>query len=261
MTLVLAVGCQEYGFQKPPTGPSLPPPPQVEDTDVPPDVPVADAPVYANTSTDLFTVDPVTGQRDLIGSFHTAAGASVSQMTDIAIDHEGQVFGGTFDALYQIDPTTAQVEKICDTDIEMMGLAFTPDGVLLAAGDTVIKRVDLADCSATPVVYNTPYETSGDLVGLPDGFLYWTVWEEETSDGLVRIDPQTWQVTYLGTIPVGKLFGLGYADDQLFGFSRNGETVSVYPGPAGAGGYVDAQVLSNDANVSWWGATTNPVAW
>ncbi|MEZ4319526.1 MAG: hypothetical protein R3F61_18565 [Myxococcota bacterium] len=262
LVLVVAVGCQEYGFQKPPEGPSLvpPTPPVVEDTDVP-EVPVADAPVYANTTNQLFEVDPLTGARQLIGTFRTASGSEVSQMTDIAIDHEGQVFGGTFDALYQIDPSTADVVKICDTDVEMMGLAFTPDGTLLAAGDSVIKRVDLTNCASTPVVFNTPFQTSGDLVGLPDGFLYWTVYEEDDRDGLVRIDPNSWQIEYLGTIPVGKLFGLGYADDQLFGFSRNGETVSVLPDSATGSGFVTTQVLSNDANVSWWGATTNPVAW
>lgn len=263
LSTVFFVGCQEYGFVEPPDELQLPPasPPTLipEEPDDPP-VPVAEEPVYANTSDTLYTVEPLTGDRTEIAQFRTASGTVVEQMLDIAIDHEGRVYGGTFDALYRIDPVTAQVEKVCDTDIEFMGMAFTPNGDLLAAGDTIIKRVDLDSCNSTPVVFNTPYETSGDLVGLPDGFLYWTVWEEDNADGLVRIDPNTWQITYLGTIPVGRLFGLGYAEDQLFGFSSNGQTASIMPGQ-NVNGYVDTLVLHNEPTVSWWGATTNPVAW
>jgi hypothetical protein len=265
LSTILFVGCQEYGFVEPPDDLQLPPatpPTLIVDTDEPddPPVPVAEEPVYANTTDTLYTVEPLTGDRTEIAQFRTAGGTVVQQMLDIAIDHEGRVYGGTFDALYRIDPVTAQVEKVCDTDIEFMGMAFTPNGDLLAAGDTIIKRVDLDSCNSTPVVFNTPYETSGDLVGLPDGYLYWTVWEEDNADGLVRIDPNTWQITYLGTIPVGRLFGLGYAEDQLFGFSSNGQTASIMPGQ-NVNGYVDTLVLHNEPTVSWWGATTNPVAW
>jgi len=264
VALLFVFGCQaqEYGFQKPPTAPQLPvpTPPPVVDTDEPV-VPVADAPVYANTTDELFTVDPISGARTSVGVFTLPNGTLVDRMTDIAINNDGEVFGGTFDALYQIDPTTAEVTKICDTDVEMMGLAFTPDGDLLAAGDSVIRRVDLGDCGSTAVVFNTPFNTSGDLVGHPDGNIYWTVWEDTDQDGLVRIQPGTWSLEYLGTIPVGRLFGLGYADDQLFGFSSNGETVSVVPDSANGGGFITSQVLSNDVGISWWGATTNPVAW
>ena len=211
----------------------------------------ATAPIYGNTSGQLFEIDPDTGEKWLVGDFHDAGGP-VEYFVDIAIDMDGRLVGGTWDALYWIDPTDASLTKICDTQIEMVALAFTSDGRLFAGGDETIREIDVSDCSTT-VLLNEGYTTSGDLVGLPDGYLYWTVWGEGDDD-LVRVDPTYGYTTRIGQTGGRKLFGLGYAEDTLYGFSSEGSIFAIDPVTA------QTTVRSGDGT-SWWGATTNPVTW
>ena len=218
--------------------------------------PIAQAPVYANTKGELFEVTPETGISKSIGFFHDAWGDPVEGMVDIAIDLTGRMYGGTFDALYRIDPTTAQVVKVCDTDIQMFALTFADDGTLFAGAGRSITRIDVdaATCTGVALFSDSPYETSGDLVGLPDGNLYWTV-RGEGGDELVKVNPISGGSSWIGPIVRDKLFGLGYDNGTLYGFSDHGEIVSIPPdgGPT--------KLTHQDPNTEWWGATTNPVKW
>jgi hypothetical protein len=214
---------------------------------------IALATVYANTSDTLYEIEPATGEVTEVGQFHQG-GEVVEYFTDIAIDLAGHIYGGTFDALYRIDPDSAEVTKLCDVDVSMMALTFTSRGELIAGGDHSIHRIDLGSCEATALVENSPYDTSGDLVGLPDGYLYWTVWGSGDGDELVRVDPNTGGAAWMGVIGHEKLFGLGYHAGELYGFSSNGSIVEVSPSSAGG-------ELVCVARQGWWGATTNPVVW
>lgn len=249
--ILLALACIENGLHVPenpaPPGVSILTPPAVT-----PFAP-ASAPVYANTSLTLFEIEPLTGEKDPVGDFHDVDGNPVDSFLDIAIDLDGQLIGGTFDALYRIDPETAQVELLCETEVEMLALAFTDDGRLFAGGDFVIRELDWETCSSSVLLEDVGYKTSGDLVGLPDGYLYWTV-EGENGDELVRVDPVYGYTSWVGLIGVHKLFGVGYDEDTLYGFSRYGDVVAISPENAGS------EILSQD-ETSWWGATTNPVRW
>ncbi len=265
--LVLLAACVDYQFTAPPDDPVVP-----LDTDAPADTgdtqetedtgdtgepvdtePIAEASVYANTSDTLYEIDPATGERTTIGQFHEGS-AVVEYFEDIAIDLAGQMYGGTFDALYRIDPETAEVRKICDTDFDMTALTFTSMGELIAGGESTIHRIDLGSCQAEPIVSGAPYSTSGDLVGLPDGYLYWTVWGDGDGDELVRVDPDNGSAAWLGVIGYEKLFGVGYHADQLYGFSSDGSIVEIDPSDASSD-------LVCNTGIGWWGATTNPVVW
>ena len=217
--------------------------------------PIPEAPVYANTSGTLYEVDPDDGLLTEIGDFESLDGP-VSGMVDIAIDLDGRMFGGTFDALYRIDPTTAAVSKVCDTDIEFTALTFTDLGELIAGGDGGITTVNTLSCTAQWLVRDSQYLTSGDIVGLPDGYLYWTV---EGADGgndeLIRVSPISGTEEWIGVTGGDNLFGVGYHADNLFGFSTTGEVVRINPNTAAT---ITVAVHEDQA---WWGATTNPVVW
>ena len=57
-----------------------------------------------------------------------------------------------------------------------------------------------------------------------------------------------------GRIGVSSLFGLGYHNDKLYGFSAEGDIVEISPSNA----VISDTIASGNA---WWGAATNPVVW
>ncbi|NOY24364.1 MAG: hypothetical protein GXP62_00680 [Oligoflexia bacterium] len=215
--------------------------------------PIASAPVYANTSDQLFEIDHTTGDRTLVGTFQDATG-TVSNMVDIAIDLDGHLFGATFDTVYSIDPLDATVAAVCTSDISIYAMTFTSTGDLIAGAADKIVVFDLSRCIAYTLVEDSGYETSGDLVGLPDGYLYWTVLGDD-ADELVRVDPYSGALQWVGQVGAQKIFGLGYDDGELCGFTKDGDTVEISPDDA------STVVRASDSSVSWWGATTNPVTW
>ena len=252
MFAFILVGCIDYGFVEP----------SLETDDVIPadtaeeydPVPVAEAPVYANSSDSLYEVDPSTGSAQFIANFWNEDGG-IRNVVDIAIDLDGRMYGGTYDTLYRIDPTNGHATEICQPPAEMTALAFTSEGVLVAGGEDRITLLDVNDCEAEILLSNSFWKTSGDLVGLPDGFLYWTVVGENGGDELVKLDPHSGMTQWIGKIGHSGLYGLGYDDGELFGFAASGAIVAINPEKA------NSSILRETGDVSWWGATTNPVIW
>ena len=78
---------------------------------------------------------------------------------------------------------------------------------------------------------------------------------EVLGDDLVLLDPDSGATKWLGSTGVEKLFGVGYDNDTLYGFSSDGEIVRINP-KTGAG-----QIRDRSDSLQWWGATTNPVRW
>ena len=255
MLAFLLVGCIDYSFNEPVEEFEEPIPVDTGEETYYDPTPVADAPVYANTSDTLYEIDPVTGKADIIANFWDADG-SIRNFVDIAIDLKGRMYGGTYDSLYRIDPTSGEATFICMPPAEMTALAFTSDGVLVAGGSDRISTVDVETCEIEVLLAGAYWQTSGDLVGLPDGYLYWTVvGDGMNGDELVKLDPNTGMTQWVGATGQNGLYGLGYDNDQLFGFSVEGKVVAIDPKTA------SGQLRGKVPNVSWWGATTNPVIW
>jgi hypothetical protein len=211
---------------------------------------VATEPVYINTSDTLFSYDPTTGRSTRIGAFLEGGRAVSGGMTDIAIDLSGHMFGVSFATLYRIDPTTAECTRVAAVDDQLTGLTFVSDGRLVGAGEAV-SFVDTRTGALTPLVPTGEYSTSGDIVGLPDGMLYWTV---TGGDVLIQVDPNSGDTRRRGSIGVSSVFGLGYAYGDLIGFTSGGRTLVI---DDASGRVSDNAALSG----TWWGATTNPVLW
>ncbi|MSP54177.1 MAG: hypothetical protein EXR69_00995 [Myxococcales bacterium] len=274
VVLLTLSGCQEYGLKNkveedPPPEDSGTPPidthtgdtaPVDSDTDTG-EVVVEDSPppedtavvatesVYINTSDMLYSYDPATNTSARIGAFRSG-GNAVTDMTDIAIDLSGHMYGVSFSKLYSINPATAEASFVASVADSLTGLTFVSDGRLVGTGSKV-SFVDTSSGALTTLVPAGRYTTSGDIIGLPDGMLYWTV---EGGDDLVQIDPASGGTVRVGNIGVSGLYGLGYADGKMLGFTSGGRVVTIDESTARSG---TASSLSG----SWWGATTNPVLW
>ena len=228
-----------------------------EDTDEPAndeEPPPAEAPVYAHNANALYEVEPLTGERTYLGTFSQDGTVIAESFIDIAIDLSGNMFGATFLSLYQINPTNAEVKKICDVDVEMVAMTFSSDGELFVGGSDGVQIINVVNCRTSVLTVEGGFETSGDLVGLPDGYLYWTV-RGQQRDELVRVDPLSGQTSWIGSIGFSEIFGLGYDEGVLYGFNSFGETLSIEPATG------EAEILVSDSGISWYGATTNPVQW
>lgn len=211
--------------------------------------PVASESVYLNSASTLYAFDPTTQTATVIGTFRSDRGA-VTDMTDIAISLDGHLYGGSFTQLYEIDPTNARcVEKFALSD-SGTGMTFLSDGRLVIAGAGV-NVYDVSTGARETLVAAGRYSTSGDIIGLPDGFLYWTV---QGGDQLVKINPSTGSAAVVGDLGVSGIYGLGYADGVTYGFTSGNKVIEI---DETRGSVTATHSLSG----TWWGATTNPVLW
>ena len=237
----------------PDTGITEPVPEPEPEDEVPPEEPPVDAPdepVYLHTGETLYSWNPNTGRLGIVGNFALADGTPADAITDIAIDSIGRFYGVSYDTLYGINGYTAEVWPIASIDTPLFGLTCTSDGKLVGGGDGLVE-IDTLTGVTTTLVPEGRYQTSGDLVGLPDGLLYWAVRE---GDDLVVVDPVSGVTVPRGEIGVTSIYGLGYAYGSLYGFTEEGTAIEIDP--------TTGAVLSTiNLPGAWWGATTNPVLW
>lgn len=215
-------------------------------------IPAATEVMYLHTSNLLYSWDE-DGNIDTVGQFYIQDDYAPS-ITDLAIDLSGKMYAVSNSGLYQVDPNDARLEFVCDMDQYLVGLTFLADGRLLAAGDSILW-VDPNSCARAVFVAEEEYQTSGDIVGLPDGNLYWTVRGNGGGDELVRVNGITGETEYIGVIGTTNLWGVGYFNDVLYGFSSAGTIVHIDPNTAYA--FHEEQTQGQ----YWWGATSNPVYW
>lgn len=218
--------------------------------------PVARETVYVNDSTTLYTYDAETGRTTRKGTFR-AGSQNLAGITDIAIDQGGSLLGvresgGTYE-LYRLNPDTAGGARIATLTVASNGLTFLPDGRLVSAGTSVVVLDRTTGRVVDTLVPAGRYATSGDIIALPDGYLYWSVLSAG-ADRLVRIDPDAKTTRDMGSTGVNGIYGLGYADGVLYGFTSGGRSVVLDPNTGRSSG---SRPVAGD----WWGATTNPARW
>jgi hypothetical protein len=269
-----------------PTPPPVPPPPPARATLV----------SYANDSASLFGWSPVQNQLSTVGKFWVlgsgyGSGIGDDGMADIAISpaaagaQGGELYGVSFHDLYRIDATTARCERLStrSSDEFFNALTFLPDGRLIVAGGSGVWELDKTSgaIKATLVAPGGQYQSSGDIIALPDGNLYWTVRgaSRGAPDRLVRIltaggaSTPAIEVVLEDVGTDDSAYGLAYEDDfftgRLYVFSTD-KSVRAYDVDKDYGGYAltfDRNIpLSGNAACSgdgcvFWGATTNPAKW
>jgi len=215
--------------------------------------PVAREPIYVNTKDTLYSFDSGRNTTRQIGKFKQGA-TTISNMTDTGIDSDGVMWGVTSDKLYRINPTTAGCQLVGSLSITPNGLTVLPDGRLVAAGTGVWELSKTTGAVTETIVAPGQFDTSGDIVALPDGKLYWAAKNNNSTDRIVRIDPDSGATTVLGNVGTTSIYGLGYADGDLWGFTSGGKSLTINSS-TGRGS------ATTNLSGTWWGATTNPTQW
>ncbi len=228
-----------------------------DDDDATPDPWTATEYMYAHTGTQLYSVDPNPPYTaTLIATFHASEGGEVPNMTDLAVDLAGQMYSVSTNGLWQVAPQTGEVVPVFETTGEFFVAAtFLSNGLMLVGGDEFIFLANVWDGTYEVAAAFDGWSWDGDMVGLPDGLLYCAMREgsDQTSTLLVYdflADQEVWS----GSTGAGSLYGVAFGKGTLFGFTDEGEILTISQSTG------QAQVVA-EPGISFWGATTNPVRW
>ncbi len=195
--------------------------------------------VYGN----IGTVDVSTGTTTVIGN----AGV---QLTDIAFDGSGNLYGITFDTLYSINKTTAAAAPIGNLGVgqDVNGLTFSSGGTLYASGASGNLYTVNTSTGAATALFDTGFASGGDLA-FNNGVLYYT-------DGthLLSIDLTAETASSIGVIGPYPVYGLATLDDGMLYAAANTSIYSVNT-TTGAGTLTTTFSGLGQA----WGATTLPI--
>ncbi|MFO0745805.1 MAG: hypothetical protein U1F43_09035 [Myxococcota bacterium] len=226
------------------------------------------ATVYAHTSTELYYLEVKTGDVYLVDAFHWPADASSREMTDIAIDRFGVLYGISFADVFAIDPQTAQCWRLAPLPQEFNGLTMVPADLLGQADDMLVgisneggwwrlQLVPTVPPSAQQRVqltffgqYGSSWTSSGDAFSIVGVGTFATVdTASDDRDYLVAIDPTTGAVSQtIGRITgFDSVYGLAGWRDKAFAFDASGE-VMVLDLTTGA------IVTRKQTGHAWWGA-------
>ena len=188
------------------------------------------------------------------GAVHVFADLE-QNMTDIALDPQGQLFGVNYGKFYSIDPHTESIEFIADLGKSMNALAFSSEGDLYAAGmdHGQIVRIDPASGESAVFIEDTGFRSAGDLV-FHKGELYMSFVDGQQG-GLIKINLATQQVD----IVISELgddwqnFGLVSANDGNL-YALNGQDILLLDPEAGT--YTEFGELHHLNDI--WGAANQP---
>ncbi len=220
--------------------------------------------VYAHTASTLYQVDPDTLAISMVGPFVWSNGSD--SMTDIAIDKAGQMLGVSASSVYRVDVTNAHATRLSNGLTGLFnGLSFVPAQMLGQTGDDVLvgtRNEDGAVFSIDPMTGHATqigdmgggFSSSGDLVAVTNFGTVQTADNGVSADRLVRLAPQTFAATVVGTdIGFGEIWGIAFWKNKIFGFTNAGEFVTIDP-TTGVG------TLIQSNGPAWWGAAVTTAA-
>lgn len=221
--------------------------------------------VYAQTDTTLYRVDPDTLAITKVGDFGWPSSVGSDQMTDIAIDKNGQMIGVSFSRVYRVDPSNAACTLLSPSlGGSFNGLSFVPATMLGMTGDDVLVGTENSDGKVFKIDPMTGVKTqvgdmggsfasSGDLVAV-EGFGTVQTVTGSSSDVLATLAPQTFAATAVGSgTGFGMIWGVAFWKNKIYGFTDGGDFILIDPMTG-----VATRVTSTGQ--AWWGAAVTTLA-
>jgi hypothetical protein len=229
--------------------------------------------VYAHTKNTLYIIDLMAKTLVEVGPFNAPSNDAI---TDMAVMPDGTVYAVSNTKLYTVSTTDGHVTEVAalaacgSSDVAMTA---TPDGKLYA-GDLAGAFCEI-DVTQSPPTINQIASSlgqglalSGDLVTVDDGTMFGTSYYTADASGtkshlnnlLVTVDPTTGTVKdVIGQTGYPQLFGISYAQGQVFGFTDDGSgdviTIDITTGVGTV--YATFKDSSNNG-IRFWGAAVNP---
>jgi len=180
---------------------------------------------------DLYLVDAsATGRDLLVGRVRTGDGFA-PVITDLAVSPEGNLWGVSFDRLYQIDKATGTATEVGTLGVfGANALGFDANGALFGATtDGSFIKIDTRTGTASVLgSLGSGFVSWGDIAFAPDGRLFGTVRTIGGTGLLVLIDPTNGRATPVSPatgIGFDNVWGLTFVGNDLFGL-----TTSLAPG-------------------------------
>lgn len=190
------------------------------------------AEVFGHSAFTLYRLDPDTKQVTTIGTFD-----GCSNIIDIALDKDSNLFGATVDGLYSIDKLTAKCELISSGSFPN-SLSFIPAGTLDPNEESLVGyngsnyvRIDTTTGAVSNVgsLAETNLYSSGDIVSVKDGNTYLTVKGGPCdTDCLVEVNPVTGvMLKNWGPLGYSNVYGIAFWAGSVYGFTEQGELFEV----------------------------------
>jgi hypothetical protein len=222
-----------------------------------------DGVVYGHSDSVLYTVDPTSYAVQMVAPFGWPADSEGEQMTDIAIDQNGNMIGISFDAVYAVDKTNAACTYLSAfAGGDFNGLSFIAGAAIEGSAEVLVGADEDGNVySINPMTgtqtqigsYGNGLGSSGDLVSVA-GASYATVRSSAVNDQLVEIDGSTGTVIKtIGDTGVQNIWGLGYWKQKLFGFTESSGLVILDINNG-------SSTPVSGGDISWYGAGVTTAA-
>jgi len=216
--------------------------------------------VYAHTSSTLYTLHVTNYTLTNLGAFVFPSDGGGHQMTDIAIDEWGVLYGVTFDRLYVCNPTSLACTTLATLPSSFNGLTLIPAPVIYPDRDALVGIATTGDWYLMEIfggavtttllgAYGGTYSSSGDAFSIDTVGTYAAVNKTgEANDVLLSVDPATGSALSEITVLNGtSTFGLAGWANSVFAFDASGQITLVDLSNT-------SSVIINSDPISWWGA-------
>lgn len=216
--------------------------------------------VYAHTADTLFEVDPDSFAITPIADFVWPDNTDITNMTDIALDEDGNMIGVTKTTVYAVDPQTAICTPLATfptEEVHFVGLSFVVDTsatdeteyLMGLDKDGAVYQIDPTTGATTQRgSLGSGLKAGGDVVSVKGfGTVATVTPPDDDTDWLAQLDPGSGKATLIGDTGIKQVFGVGYWKGQVYGFATGGEflLIDVTTGHS---------TIKETSNNAWWGA-------
>jgi hypothetical protein len=174
------------------------------------------------------------GQINTSTGVFTPIGTNSTIFADIALSGNSELFGvGSDSKLYRINLTSNTSTSIGSLGVDINALDFAGDGNLYGTDSNGFYRIDTSNGQATLVKTIPDFVSSGDIVFNSANNQFLATSKVDSNDNLFSIALDG-TATKIGNIGFSNVFGLFGENGTLFGYTSNGEQITINPA-TGAG--------------------------